>query len=125
MARRPSLPLLFARDARHAFGVATARVPRRRPSSPSLSAPFCSHSAWRCSRAPPSHKPPARRTIPQRRAAQPKMLIQADELVNNKDKNTITAEGHARIYYKGRVLQADRVVYDRNTNRVYAEGHAR
>ena len=52
------------------------------------------------------------------------MFIQADELVNNKDKNTVTAEGHARIYYKGRVLQADRVVYDRNTNRVYAEGHA-
>lgn len=54
----------------------------------------------------------------------PKMLIQADELVNNQDKNTITAEGHARIYYKGRLLQADRVVYDRNTGRVYAQGHA-
>ena len=55
----------------------------------------------------------------------PKMFVEADELVNNKDKNTVTAEGNARIYYKGRTLEADRVVYDRNTNRVYAEGHAK
>ncbi|WP_255565086.1 LPS-assembly protein LptD [Methylovirgula sp. HY1] len=53
------------------------------------------------------------------------MFVQADELINNKDKNTVTAEGNARIYYKGRTLEADRVVYDRNTNRVYAEGHAK
>jgi LPS-assembly protein len=53
-----------------------------------------------------------------------KMFVEAAELVYNKDKNTVSAEGNARVYYKGSVLQADRVVYDRNTGRVYAEGHA-
>jgi LPS-assembly protein len=53
-----------------------------------------------------------------------KMFVEASELVYNKDKNTISAEGNARVYYKGSVLEADRVVYDRNTGRVYAEGKA-
>jgi LPS-assembly protein len=54
-----------------------------------------------------------------------KMLVEARELVYNTDKNTVTAEGNAQIYYQGRILEADRVVYDRNTKRVYAEGHAK
>ena len=54
-----------------------------------------------------------------------KMFVEADELVYNKDKNTVSAEGNARIYYEGRVLEADRIIYDRNTGRVYAEGHAK
>ncbi|MGO9684812.1 MAG: LPS-assembly protein LptD, partial [Beijerinckiaceae bacterium] len=53
-----------------------------------------------------------------------KMFVEASELVYNKDKNTVSAEGNARVYYKGSVLEADRVVYDRNTGRVYAEGSA-
>lgn len=53
-----------------------------------------------------------------------KMFVEASELVYNKDKNTVSAEGNARVYYKGSVLQADRIVYDRNTGRVYAEGNA-
>ncbi|HEY5225853.1 MAG TPA: putative LPS assembly protein LptD, partial [Methylovirgula sp.] len=52
------------------------------------------------------------------------MVIEADELVNNKDKNTVTAKRNVRIYYKGRILQADDVTYDRNTSRIYAQGHA-
>lgn len=54
-----------------------------------------------------------------------KMFVEADELVYNRDKNTVSAEGNARIYYEGRVLEADRIVYDRNTGRVFAEGHAK
>ncbi len=54
-----------------------------------------------------------------------KMLVQANQLVFDKDKNTISAVGDAQIYYQGRILEADRVVYDRNTKRVYAEGHAK
>ncbi len=68
--------------------------------------------------APPASQKPAA-------GKHPKMFVEADELVNNKDKNTITAEGNARIYYNGRILEADRIVYDRNTNRVYAEGHGK
>ncbi len=54
-----------------------------------------------------------------------KMFVEADQLVYNRDKNTVSAEGNARIYYKGRVLEADRITYDRNSGRVYAEGHAK
>jgi LPS-assembly protein len=54
-----------------------------------------------------------------------KMFVEANELVFDKDKNTISAVGDAQIYYQHRVLEADRVIYDRNTKRVYAEGHAK
>jgi LPS-assembly protein len=54
-----------------------------------------------------------------------KMLVQANELVFDKDKNTVSAVGDAQIYYQNRILEADKVTYDRNTKRVYAEGHAK
>ncbi|MGH6849629.1 MAG: LPS-assembly protein LptD [Methylocella sp.] len=54
-----------------------------------------------------------------------KMFVEADELRYDTEKNVVSAEGNARIYYKDQTLEADRVVYDRNTGRVYAEGHAR
>ena len=56
---------------------------------------------------------------------QDKLIIDADELVYDKDKNIVTASGSVQLFYQGRVLQADRVIYDRNTKRVYAEGHAK
>jgi LPS-assembly protein len=56
---------------------------------------------------------------------QDKMIVEADELVYNKDKNTVSAVGNAQLYYQGRILEADKVIYDRNTKRVYAEGHAK
>ena len=54
-----------------------------------------------------------------------KMFVEADQLVYDKDKNTVSAVGNARIYYQGRTLQADKVIYDRNSGRVYATGHAK
>ena len=54
-----------------------------------------------------------------------KLLIDADQLVYDKDKNTISAVGSVQLFYEGRVLQADRVTYDRASKRVYAEGHAK
>jgi LPS-assembly protein len=56
---------------------------------------------------------------------QDKLAIDADQLVYDKDKNTVTAEGSVQLFYQGRVLQADRVIYDRASKRVYAEGHAK
>jgi LPS-assembly protein len=56
---------------------------------------------------------------------QDKLVIDADQLVYDKDKNTISAVGSVQLFYQGRVLQADRVTYDRATKRVYAEGHAK
>ena len=54
-----------------------------------------------------------------------KMLVEADELVQNQNDNTVTASGNVRVYYDGRTLEADRVVYNKTTKRVVAEGHAK
>src|ERR1700731_2663628 len=54
-----------------------------------------------------------------------KMFVEAGELRYDTEKNIVSAEGNARIYYKDQTLEAGRVVYDRNTGRVYAEGHAK
>ena len=60
-------------------------------------------------------------------AAKPpdKMVIDADELIYDRDKNTVSASGSVQLFYQGRTLQADKVVYNRATKRVYAEGHAK
>ncbi len=54
-----------------------------------------------------------------------KLIVEANELVYDKDHNTVSAVGAAELYYKHRILQADRVVYNRATKRLYAEGHAK
>lgn len=54
-----------------------------------------------------------------------KMFVEASELRYDTEKDTVSAEGNARIYYEGRILEADRVVYDSKTGRVFAEGHAK
>ena len=56
---------------------------------------------------------------------QDKMLVEADQLVLDRDTNTVTALGKVQIHYKKRVLQADRVSYNRTTKRVVADGHAK
>jgi len=53
------------------------------------------------------------------------MLVEADEMVYNKDNNTVSAVGHAKVYYQGRVLEADKVTYYRQQKRVLAEGNAK
>jgi LPS-assembly protein len=60
-------------------------------------------------------------------AAKPpdKLVIDADELIYDKDNNRVSAAGSVQLFYQGRVLQADKVVYNRATKRVYAEGHAK
>nr|WP_246742447.1 LPS-assembly protein LptD [Microvirga splendida] len=54
-----------------------------------------------------------------------RLLVDAKEIVYDKDRNTIAASGDVQMNYQGRTLQADRVTYDRNTGRVFAEGNAR
>ena len=52
-----------------------------------------------------------------------KLLVEADELIYDNDKNTVTAKGNAELHYGPRTLQADRVRYDRGSSRVFAEGN--
>jgi LPS-assembly protein len=54
-----------------------------------------------------------------------KLYLEADQLVYDRDHNTVTAIGGVVLYYKNRVLQADRVVYDRAAKRVKAEGRVK
>jgi len=54
-----------------------------------------------------------------------RLLLEADELIYDNDRNRVIAAGNVEMYYGGRSLQADRVTYDRNTSRVFAEGNAR
>ena len=68
---------------------------------------------------------PRRRRPRSRGKAPDKLVIDADELVYDKDKNTVSAVGSVQLFYQGRILQADRVIYNRATKRVYAEGHAK
>ena len=58
-------------------------------------------------------------------AKKDRLLVEAKQLVYNRDTNVVTAEGNVQLYYQGRVLEADKVIYDRNANRVFASGHAK
>ena len=81
--------------------------------------------------AAPTDKPAAKNSAAKAAAKKPapeapaRMVVEAKELVQDDNKNTITARGNVQIYYKTRTLEADQVVYDRNTSRVRAVGHAR
>jgi LPS-assembly protein len=52
----------------------------------------------------------------------PRLLMEAKELVYDYDKEVVTAVGSVDIYYDGRALQADRVAYDQKSNRLKATG---
>ncbi|ENT10953.1 hypothetical protein B998_00965 [Brucella sp. F96/2] len=52
-----------------------------------------------------------------------RMLLQADELVYDRDVNTVTAQGKVRIEYDGNRLVADKVTYNQQTRRMTATGN--
>jgi LPS-assembly protein len=54
-----------------------------------------------------------------------RLLVEAHDLIYDRDKNTVTALGDVQLYYQGKVLEADKVIYDRVTNRVFATGNAK
>ncbi|MEP9376924.1 LPS-assembly protein LptD [Aquabacter sp. CN5-332] len=54
-----------------------------------------------------------------------KMLVTADELVYDYEKNTVGAVGNVQLYYDGASLEAQKVTFDRNRNLVIAEGNVR
>ncbi|MGD0722704.1 MAG: hypothetical protein ABR970_16845 [Roseiarcus sp.] len=115
-----------------------ARPPDKQAESWSLAASaiagVCAIVCIFCAAAPATAQTPAAPHPTAAPAASPatdkakkpgKMIVEADELVYDKDKNTVSAVGNAQLYYQGRILEADKVVYDRTTKRVFAEGHAK
>ncbi|MBV8661464.1 MAG: LPS-assembly protein LptD, partial [Hyphomicrobiales bacterium] len=81
-----------------------------------LAAPAMAHAE---TVAPPSAPVAAAAQNPDR------LVLEANELVYDKDHDTVTAQGAVQLYYKHRILQADKVIYNRTTKRLYAEGHAK
>lgn len=57
--------------------------------------------------------------------AKPRLLVEGQEIIYNKDKNTVAASGEVELNYDNRTLQADKVIYDRTNGRVYATGNVR
>lgn len=51
-----------------------------------------------------------------------KMLLEADELVYDTDRDVVSAVGNVEIYYQGYSLVAAKVTLDRKTNRLTADG---
>jgi LPS-assembly protein len=54
-----------------------------------------------------------------------RLVVEAKQLVYDKDHDTVTALGNVQLYYQGRILEADKVTYDRKSSRVFAEGNAK
>ncbi|NDA47127.1 MAG: LPS-assembly protein LptD [Alphaproteobacteria bacterium] len=64
--------------------------------------------------------------ITNRKAKTPdRLLLEAGEMIYDRDNERLSARGSVKLYYQGRTLEADTVSYDRRTNRVTAQGHAK
>ena len=105
-------------------------IPRRAQRAPAVRAGLLALAVAWLALAPLIAGPAAAQTQPATASStqakpQDKLVIDADELVYDKDKNTVTAQGSVQLFYQGRVLQADKVIYERAAKRVYAEGHAK
>lgn len=53
------------------------------------------------------------------------LLLQADQLVYDNDRQIVTAEGSVQIFYNGTTVLAKKVIYNRQTRRLIAEGGVR
>ncbi|MDI4663927.1 LPS-assembly protein LptD [Xanthobacter autotrophicus] len=54
-----------------------------------------------------------------------KMLVTADQLEYDYQRETVSAVGTVQIYYDGATLEANRVVLDRKANTLFAQGNVR
>lgn len=52
-----------------------------------------------------------------------RMLLAADELIYDRDKKIVTAQGHVQIEYDGNKVVAERVIYNQQTRHVIALGN--
>ena len=125
MRRPPGAATPRRRCACNALTISTSSSPsirRRGVAAPAL-AVCLALTGLAASFVPPA----AAQTLNERAKRDPnaKMLVEANELVQNQNDNTVTASGNVRIYYDGRTLEADRVVYDKTTKRLVAVGHAK
>lgn len=67
----------------------------------------------------------ARQAAQAQQAGRGQMLLQADQLVYDNDRQVVVAEGSVQIFYNGITVLAQRVRYARQTRRLTAEGRVR
>jgi LPS-assembly protein len=51
-----------------------------------------------------------------------KVLLEADQLIDDEAARTITAQGNVQVRYEGRTMRADQLVYDLNNGTIHATG---
>ncbi|GAA5094022.1 LPS-assembly protein LptD [Bartonella acomydis] len=51
------------------------------------------------------------------------LLLSADELIYNRDENTVSAQGNVQIEYDGNKIIAQKVTYNQKTGRIIAQGN--
>lgn len=51
------------------------------------------------------------------------VYLEADDLIDDRLKSLVTAEGHVEMRYQARTLRADKVIYNRVTGATHAIGH--
>ncbi|ETS11643.1 LPS-assembly protein LptD [Bartonella quintana] len=51
------------------------------------------------------------------------LLLSADELIYNRDENTVSAQGNVQIEYDGNKVIAQKVTYNQKTGRIVAQGN--
>jgi len=58
-------------------------------------------------------------------AAGEKMLVEADQMVYDYDRNTVAAVGNVKVYYAGYTLEAEKLTYNRGNGRLIATGNVK
>ena len=91
----------------------------------SLIAGFLIGCLWAASQAYAAPKSPDLSKKPSATEEAAPLVIDADELVYDRDNEIAAASGNVKLYYKGKILEADKVTYNQKTRRVTAKGHAR
>lgn len=51
------------------------------------------------------------------------LLLSADELIYNRDENTVSAQGNVQVEYDGNKVVAQRIIYNQKTGRLIAQGN--
>ena len=51
------------------------------------------------------------------------ILLQADQVIYDVNKQVVTAQGHVEVDYESRILMAETLTYDQTTDTMVASGH--
>ena len=81
------------------------------------------HGAFAAPKAKVTIKDASAQPAPDDGLGQRDVYVEADNMVDDRATNLVTAEGHVEVRYQGRTLRADKVVYNSVTGATHAWGH--